>query len=68
MSDSPSNPSAPRATLKLKVPARKPAPAAPAAAPRAAAPPAGKTQGKLDAHWSDEYKRRMQEDMDKLVR
>ncbi len=65
MSNSPSDPTAPRLTLKLKGPARKPTEAP---APRPAPKPAGKTQGKADAHWSDEYKRQMQEDMDKLVR
>jgi hypothetical protein len=64
MNDSdPSSPSSPRRTLKLKGPARKPpepskAPPAPTAAK--------KTEQKPGAHWSDEYKRRMQADMDEL--
>ncbi|HEY3851324.1 MAG TPA: hypothetical protein VGL87_10160 [Steroidobacteraceae bacterium] len=61
-SDSPP-PSSPRRTLKLKVPARKP--------PEASkAPPGANVNKKVDskpgAHWSDEYKRRMQADMDEL--
>jgi hypothetical protein len=62
----PSSPSSPRRTLKLKVPARKP--------PEANKPPANpgmngmnkKADPKSGAHWSDEYKRRMQADMDEL--
>ena len=60
----PSSPSSPRRTLKLKVPARKP--------PEANKPPANnpampkKADPKPGAHWSDEYKRRMQADMDEL--
>jgi hypothetical protein len=60
----PSSPSSPRRTLKLKVPARKP--------PEAGKPPANnpvmtkKVDQKPGAHWSDEYKRRMQADMDEL--
>jgi hypothetical protein len=64
-------PGSPRRTLKLKVPARKP--------PEAGkAPPSAnanvnvnvnvnkKVDSKPGAHWSDEYKRRMQADMDEL--
>jgi hypothetical protein len=60
-------PASPRRTLKLKVPARKP--------PEAGkAPPSAnanvnvnkKVDSKPGAHWSDEYKRRMQADMDEL--
>jgi hypothetical protein len=64
-SNSPSNPASSRVTLKLKVAARKPsgdnksAPAAPQ--------PQGKPNVKPGAHWSDEYKRQMQADMDKLT-
>jgi len=62
--DSPSNPAPPRATLKLKGPARKPpeeikAPPTPR--------PAAKGSLKPGAHWSDEYKRQMQADMDELT-
>jgi hypothetical protein len=60
--DSPSS-APPRRTLKLKVPARKP--------PEAGkTPPCANVNKKVDskpgAHWSDEYKRRMQADMDEL--
>jgi hypothetical protein len=59
-----SNPTPPRVTLKLKGAPRKPsddikAPAVPQ--------PHGKPNVKSGAHWSDEYKRRMQADMDKLT-
>jgi hypothetical protein len=62
-SNSSSNPSSPRVTLKLKGTARKStderkAPSLPQ--PRNNAP------AKAGAHWSDEYKRRMQADMDAL--
>lgn len=58
-----SPPASPRRTLKLKVPARKP--------PEAnKTPPSAEVNKKVDskpgAHWSDEYKRRMQADMDEL--
>jgi hypothetical protein len=59
----PSSPSSPRRTLKLKVPARKP-PEANKAPPDPAV--ARKAEPKSGAHWSDEYKRRMQADMDEL--
>jgi hypothetical protein len=58
-----SSPPVPRRTLKLKVPARKP----PESSKSAPTPAAGKkTEQKPGAHWSDEYKRRMQADMDEL--
>jgi hypothetical protein len=63
--NSPQNPNPPRATLKLKGGPRKPVKEA--APPPPPAPPR-KSSASQDAHWSDEYKRRMQEDMDKLVR
>ena len=64
-SNSPSNPASPRVTLKLKVGARK--------SPRADKTPpppqaAVKANLKPGAHWSDEYKARMQADMDALTR
>jgi hypothetical protein len=52
----------PRATLKLKVAARK-APEERKAPP----PPPPPAKSKPGAHWSDEYKQRMQADMDKLT-
>ena len=63
-----SNPSAtptsPRVTLKLKGAARK-------SSDDVKAPPIPQPQGKSNlkpgSHWSDEYKRRMQADMDKLT-
>jgi hypothetical protein len=63
-SNSSSNPTPPRVTLKLKGAPRKPsddikAPAVPQ--------PHGKPNVKSGAHWSDEYKRRMQADMYKLT-
>jgi hypothetical protein len=63
-SNSPPNPAAPRATLKLKGAARKP-PEETKAPP--ASPPPKKTNLKPGAHWSDEYKERMQADMDALT-
>jgi hypothetical protein len=50
--------------LKLKG-----APRAPAEPAKAAPPPAtpSKSNQKPGAHWSDEYKRRMQADMDELT-
>ena len=64
-SNSSSNPTSSRATLKLKVGARK--------SPREnKTPPLAKPQSKANlkpgAHWSDEYKERMQADMDRLLR
>ena len=61
-SNSSSNPTSSRATLKLKVGARK------SARESKAAPlpqTHGKAHGKPDAHWSDEYKERMQADMNR---
>jgi hypothetical protein len=58
-------PASPRRTLKLKVPARKP-PEAGKAPPSASANVNKKVDSKPGAHWSDEYKRRMQADMDEL--
>jgi len=63
-SNSTSDPPSSRVTLKLKVAPRKPsdgtkAPPVPQ--------PQSKPQVKPGAHWSDEYKRRMQADMDKLT-
>jgi hypothetical protein len=60
----PSNPVTPRSTLKLKPGIRK--------SPRESkSVPAPKPQSKLSqksgAAWSDEYKQRMQEDMDALI-
>ena len=64
-SNSPSNPTPSRVTLKLKVAARK-------SARESKTPPLSqahsKANGKPGAHWSDEYKDRMQADMDKLIR
>jgi hypothetical protein len=59
-----SNPTSPRATLKLKVGARKST--REAAAP-AVPQPHGKANLKPGAHWSDEYKERMQAEMDALT-
>jgi hypothetical protein len=58
------NPATPRVTLKLKTGVRK--------SPREskAPPPAPRPQNtklKPGAHWSDEYKERMQADMDALT-
>ena len=60
------NPSLPRTTLKLKkVDARKPASASKSPSiPQ----PEKKAKLKPGAHWSDEYKERMQADMDRLLR
>jgi hypothetical protein len=62
--NSPSGAASARATLKLKIGARK-TPRESKAPP--VARPQSKTQHKPDAHWSDEYKRQMQEDMDALA-
>jgi len=64
-SNSSSNPSSSRVTLKLKAGARK--------SPRESkTPPIPRPPSKLDrkqgAEWSDEYKQRMQADMDALTR
>jgi hypothetical protein len=64
-SNSSTKPASSRVTLKLKGAARKsgedvkPSPPNPQ--------PQGKPSVKPGAHWSDEYKRRMQADMDKLI-
>ena len=62
--DSASDTPTPRPTLKLKVAPRKPPVET---KPTAAAAPS-KTSQKPGAHWSDDYKRKMQEDMDRLAR
>jgi hypothetical protein len=55
-----------RPTLKLKAGARKPAPVSAAARP--SAPPSDKkAKQKPGAQWSDEYKARMQAEMDALA-
>lgn len=63
-SNSPSDPKSPRATLKLKAGARKPTKEAKAPLPPT---PQSKANFKPGAHWSDEYKERMQADMDLLA-
>jgi hypothetical protein len=63
-SNSPSNPSSTRVTLKLKVGARKPTREAKTPSP----PKPHSNSPKPGAHWSDEYKERMQADMDALAR
>jgi len=63
-SNTSSNPTPPRVTLKLKGAARKSSTegkAPPAAQPR------NQAQVKPGARWSDEYKSRMQADMDALT-
>jgi len=66
MSDSKiADPATPRATLKLKVGARKsPDKRKPPLVPQAQS----KAKQNPGAHWSDEYKERMQADMDALAR
>jgi hypothetical protein len=59
-----SNPSSPRVTLKLKAGARKPREVVKSPPPA----PQSKVNQKPGAQWSDEYKQRMQADMDALVR
>ena len=59
-----SNPTPPRATLKLKAGIKK-SPRESQAAP--SPKPPSKINQKSGAAWSDEYKRQMQEDMDALV-
>jgi hypothetical protein len=63
-----SDPPRPRVTLKLKGPPRKASPPPKAPAPASAVPAANNPNTKPGAHWSDEYKRRMQADMDELTR
>jgi hypothetical protein len=64
-SNPPSNPPSPRPTLKLKAGARKPARES---KPQPPPQQHGKANLKPGAHWSDEYKERMQADMDALTR
>ena len=59
------NPTLARPTLKLKIGARK-SPRETRTAPAAHSSNANKS--KPGAHWSDEYKQRMQADMDRLMR
>ena len=63
-SNSSSNPTASRVTLKLKGGARKPV-------AERKTPPLPQAQSKANlkpgAHWSDEYKERMQAEMDALA-
>lgn len=62
--NSPADPPASRSTLKLKVAARKPKEEVKAAVvPR----PQPKPAVNPGARWSDEYKQRMQADMDELA-
>jgi hypothetical protein len=63
--NSPANPS-PRPTLKLKAGARRAA-EEPKASPKPQPQPQSKGNQKPGAHWSDEYKQRMQADMDALT-
>ena len=63
--DSFPDPKQPRATLKLKASARKsPRKSESAPTPR----PQTNSKQRPGAHWSDEYKERMQADMDALLR
>jgi hypothetical protein len=55
-----------RPTLKLKAGARKPTPTGTAGTP-ALSPSDRKTKQKPGAQWSDEYKARMQAEMDALA-
>src|ERR1700730_2990160 len=65
-SNSSSNPASPRVTLKLKGAARKSSDES-----KSKSPPIRATHSKPNvkpgAHWSDEYKKRMQADMDALT-
>jgi hypothetical protein len=64
-SNSSSNPKSLRVTLKLKVDARNsPRESKTAPIPRSQ----NNSKQKPGAHWSDEYKERMQADMDALLR
>jgi hypothetical protein len=67
-SNSVSDPVLSRQTLKLKAGARKP-PKERKATSKAASmsPPQSQSKLKSGAHWSDEYRQRMQEDMDLLT-
>ena len=62
-SNSSSNPTSPRVTLKLKAGARKSTKESKQTPPPQ---PQSKANQKPGAHWSDEYKERMQADMDAL--
>jgi hypothetical protein len=71
MNDSNSSSPSPRPTLKLKAGARKPPEqikTQPAAQQSKANQLHSKASQKPGAQWSDEYKQRMQADMDALVR
>jgi hypothetical protein len=64
------NPTSPRPTLKLKAGVRRPTEPAKAITPRQDNTPQQdnkKGKSKPGAHWSDEYKERMQADMDALA-
>ena len=64
-SNSSSIPTAPRVTLKLKTAARR----SPRESKTPPIPPVQNTSKlKPGAHWADDYKERMQRDMDALVR
>jgi hypothetical protein len=63
-SNSSSNPTTTRVTLKLKAGARK---ARPERKPEPVERPHHNSKSKPGAHWSDEYKERMQADMDALA-
>jgi hypothetical protein len=64
-SNSSDNPQSPRVTLKLKVSPRK---SPPSDSPAPKPSPVRTSKSKPGAHWSDEYKERMQADMDALLR
>ena len=71
-SNSSSDPTSPRVTLKLKVGARKTPkeaekPSLPQSQSKANQQSHGKANQKPGAHWSDAYKERMQADMDSLI-
>jgi hypothetical protein len=61
----PSNPPSSRVTLKLKAGARK---TPTESETKQEQRPQAKSKSKPGAHWSDEYKERMQADMDALAR
>ena len=63
-SNSPSSPASPRSILKLKTGARK-SPRESKTLPTSG--PKDNSKLKPGAHWSDEYKERMQADMDALI-
>jgi hypothetical protein len=64
-SNSSSNPASSRVTLKLKSGARKP-PREPETTPAPIPRPLNANKHKPGAHWSDDFKQRMQADMDML--